>query len=838
MRERSASFGGRAIVFSILVVSSLGVIGVGGFAGTVATQEEATEINTCTEINTPGNYVLGSDLEPESPDQWENSDACLRINSSDVVLDGNGHSINGSTVSSENDSTSVAFARGIQVHDESTVDHDDPAAWLSNVTVRNVTLAYWGSSVHLRGAEDVVTENFEVRHPDGSENLNYRYGSNVHVRGLTATEDIYPGNRFFSIRDIDGATVEDSLIEPDERIDVYVLGVVRSPNAHVRNITINGSDAGSGYGDREAGIDVVDSTGVAVTNNTLAELGEGADGDHSYGIRFAKNGDNSNGYVADNDMRNVDRGMELYYFDDGVVEDNRLEDTFRIYVRESSNASVVDNPRIEGITLSKTSETLVEGNHVEENSLRAENADPEAIRDNGVIGSSEGIIVDNTDREVSGVPILNNTINGTGAASGFGSDGAIGVFGTDHSTIRNNAITEIGDVGITLVDGTDHIVTNNTVTRMESSSSFSDSGNPILVEGVRNTTVSALNVLDNTEIDDENNVVDSTGVTITDSRYVGNNHGFVISGSTNVSIGDTVVADNDGFDGQITVADGSKNVTGSNVSIGASTQPDTTVSFEARDVDIDDVDDPPGNPQATSAGRYVAAESRTQTAYFDLSIHYASSDVDGVDESTLALWKHDTEWTELGASTADTEARTVSANITGFSTFGVFARESDDPAAYAASTPETNAPVVNGSTLTATAEVENTGDLAGAKEVTLSVRGSSGILAENRTNVSLDAGESTNVTVAVSTGSLGAGNYTVVLDTGDASAGTGVEVTDTMSIERAVAGADGTINLSEIQAAINWWAEDEDVPNTGGETISLERIQSLINAWAKDEAVA
>jgi hypothetical protein len=61
---------------------------------------------------------------------------------------------------------------------------------------------------------------------------------------------------------------------------------------------------------------------------------------------------------------------------------------------------------------------------------------------------------------------------------------------------------------------------------------------------------------------------------------------------------------------------------------------------------------------------------------------------------------------------------------------------------------------------------------------------------------------------------------------------------DTTCVNRAVAGPDGEISLSEIQTAINWWAEDTEVPDTGGRTISLRKIQSLINAWAEDQPVS
>jgi outer membrane protein assembly factor BamB len=67
---------------------------------------------------------------------------------------------------------------------------------------------------------------------------------------------------------------------------------------------------------------------------------------------------------------------------------------------------------------------------------------------------------------------------------------------------------------------------------------------------------------------------------------------------------------------------------------------------------------------------------------------------------------------------------------------------------------------------------------------------------------------------------------------------TGSENETTTCVADAVAGNDGTIGLTDIQGAIDWWAEGADVPDTGGETISLARIQSLIDAWAEGATVS
>ncbi|MFD1568729.1 malectin domain-containing carbohydrate-binding protein [Halolamina litorea] len=64
--------------------------------------------------------------------------------------------------------------------------------------------------------------------------------------------------------------------------------------------------------------------------------------------------------------------------------------------------------------------------------------------------------------------------------------------------------------------------------------------------------------------------------------------------------------------------------------------------------------------------------------------------------------------------------------------------------------------------------------------------------------------------------------------------------TETLTVAEAVAAGgenDSLVEDSEIQQAINWWATDSEVPNTGNQTIDDATIQSLINAWATESAV-
>lgn len=58
------------------------------------------------------------------------------------------------------------------------------------------------------------------------------------------------------------------------------------------------------------------------------------------------------------------------------------------------------------------------------------------------------------------------------------------------------------------------------------------------------------------------------------------------------------------------------------------------------------------------------------------------------------------------------------------------------------------------------------------------------------------------------------------------------------SIRAAITGeADATLDSAELRRAISYWANDEPVPRTGGDTISTERIQTFVTEWVRNEDV-
>lgn len=76
-------------IVAVLVIAATGSIAGYASQETETTTAEATPINSCQTIDEPGRYVLASDIENSS------ANVCLDIQSSDVHLDGQGYTIDG-----------------------------------------------------------------------------------------------------------------------------------------------------------------------------------------------------------------------------------------------------------------------------------------------------------------------------------------------------------------------------------------------------------------------------------------------------------------------------------------------------------------------------------------------------------------------------------------------------------------------------------------------------------------------------------------------------------------------------------------------------------------------
>lgn len=162
-------------------------------------------------------------------------------------------------------------------------------------------------------------------------------------------------------------------------------------------------------------------------------------------------------------------------------------------------------------------------------------------------------------------------------------------------------------------------------------------------------------------------------VTLADSTAVGNaGTGFLVQ-SDAVEVAGATARDNEwdfaaDVDGTVAVTD---------LDLGASTAPNTTLTFDATSLRLRGVTSAAANPDAENIGRFFEAESIDAAASLDVSVHYDAGDVTGVDEGTLHLWRESGgEWERVDASVVDTGARRVNATLTDLSTMGVFGESS------------------------------------------------------------------------------------------------------------------------------------------------------------------
>jgi PGF-CTERM protein len=201
----------RPLAALIAVAVACSVLAPAAFASDASANEN--EIDDCTVIDEPGHYELGSDIQQDEPD------SCILIRSGDVVLDGNGHAIDGP--GAEDSEETIA---GVVVDDGA---EDAP---YENITVRNVVIDNWDTGVQVGasgfGGSDLTLEDADVRNSrDGISHYgssltlanvtvedNERYGLDVMMAGVDGTDVTLRENEVGFDGDEAGLTLESSRV--------------------------------------------------------------------------------------------------------------------------------------------------------------------------------------------------------------------------------------------------------------------------------------------------------------------------------------------------------------------------------------------------------------------------------------------------------------------------------------------------------------------------------------------------------------------------------------------------------------------------------------------------
>lgn len=194
-----------ALLLSLLMIGSV-VVAPAGAQGA-----SATEIDACTTITDPGQYVLTADIR--------DSDAgtCIDVQADDVVIDGAGYTLDGQDAIS--DQTGVS------------------AESQSNVVVRNLEVSEWGSGV------------------------NYTSVTGGEVSGVTALSNAVG----IELSGTTGVTVDNNTVRnTDNGIFLHAVGETTADNNTVRNNEVTNTTLA---------ITFIGADNNTVTNNTLQDSG-------------------------------------------------------------------------------------------------------------------------------------------------------------------------------------------------------------------------------------------------------------------------------------------------------------------------------------------------------------------------------------------------------------------------------------------------------------------------------------------------------------------------------------------------------------------------------------
>ncbi|MFC7044093.1 NosD domain-containing protein [Halobacteriaceae archaeon GCM10025711] len=294
-----------AVTATVLLALSVVAGGIPAFAASGSTAA-GTAVDSCTVIDEPGRYELASNL---TSDQDSGGEACLVVASSDVTLDGNGHTID----ATDDDQTGGVVVVGrAETLTNVTVTDLRVTGQTTGVSLRNVadsrvadvTATHNANGVWVRDSENVTVADSVVSRNDGRSADGSGFGVRISgdfehptasdgtvVENTTVVENPYRGVAIEGsadnvVRDSHIAGNGDWLDDPDQAGGVRITNapgnelagnVIEANDVHVAaQVTENAGTVVRGNEFRQATVRVgnddaqTTATGTAVTGNAFA----------------------------------------------------------------------------------------------------------------------------------------------------------------------------------------------------------------------------------------------------------------------------------------------------------------------------------------------------------------------------------------------------------------------------------------------------------------------------------------------------------------------------------------------------------------------------------------
>ncbi len=278
----------------------------------VGVANAATNVSSCTTINSPGVYVLNTSILSSGASR------CIQITSSDVIFDGSGYTIDGV------DGTNTY---GVYVYS---------ASGLTNVTVKNLKLSDWYYGIYFSNVQNGSMENSTAN--SNSYSIYVVSSTNISVLNNTI---VSTGSYAVSYISTNSGALRGNIITSNGNIGFYIQG---SNNLTIANNTIS-SNSGTGielYGSSNnnvienntiasngfAGIRLITSHNNTVVNCNISK--NSGDGVYTFG---------QNNTIANNTLSlNSGDGVELAG-DGNIVANNTItqNNNYGVYVRAKNN---------------------------------------------------------------------------------------------------------------------------------------------------------------------------------------------------------------------------------------------------------------------------------------------------------------------------------------------------------------------------------------------------------------------------------------------------------------------------------------------------------------------
>lgn len=262
-----------------------------------------TNVSQCTTISSSGEYVLNKSIIDS------NADECIRITSSDVIFNGDGHIVDGIG----------EFGTGIYVHN-STKN-------LKNFTVKNVVVTDWNFGISLENTSNGMVINNTAR-------SNYYYGIN---------HDISFGNNLSNNTVYDslacGISVSNSNNNTLINNKAYLNEYCGIELGYSRNNTLSRNTV---YNHFSNGIDLFSSSDNILTDNIVKNNDVAG-----INLVFSTNNRLSGNNVSDN----LAYGIDLFSSSNNILTDNFINNNYDGISLESLEESSTNN-RLSGNIIS------------------------------------------------------------------------------------------------------------------------------------------------------------------------------------------------------------------------------------------------------------------------------------------------------------------------------------------------------------------------------------------------------------------------------------------------------------------------------------------------------